>query len=298
MPLISLLVLYPPLSGVKSKNTTPYPGDLGPLTVYNAHVSLERVGNQEGDGGYVIAKSAPSAYDAFISGGVQYDTSFENAWAELYHIPQQANNSKFWGIAFDGSVERAPELPKAIEFRSEMVGFGEPISVCVKHFGQDDECENRLVPQNDLGDILRTQRNVFVKLDIEGAEWAWFHNAPEPWIQNMKQITMEVHGLGQDGYGTTKKQKLKILSRLTKSHILIWVHTNNYSDPADSGTVAGVPIASAVEMTWIRKDMVPADMVPVRATSPIPGHLDRPNGKHLPDVPMNHPPWRCRGAVC
>lgn len=57
----------------------PYFGAIGPLTVYQAGLPMMRVGKFS-DGGYVVASLGRNAYDLYLAGGVNDDTSFDLAF--------------------------------------------------------------------------------------------------------------------------------------------------------------------------------------------------------------------------
>ena len=123
------------------------------------------------------------------------------------------------GFAFDGTVKEVPPLPPSITFVSEMIGFtseeeeeeelidgnrdgttqkgknkGRNMEVCVKRVASDKRCRKESVPVNDLSFLFRRPdvQNVFLKLDIEGAEWEVLQNMPDEWIEKVKQMTLEV----------------------------------------------------------------------------------------------------------
>ena len=71
---------------------------------------------------------------------------------------------------------------------------GRNMEVCVKRVASDKRCRKESVPVNDLSFLFRRPdvQNVFLKLDIEGAEWEVLQNMPDEWIEKVKQMTLEV----------------------------------------------------------------------------------------------------------
>ena len=57
------------------------------------------------------------------------------------------------GFAYDGTIDAAPEMPDRLTWVRQNIGFGDCLA--------------------DLTDRIQSARNVFLKLDIEGAEWDW-----------------------------------------------------------------------------------------------------------------------------
>lgn len=66
-----------PYAGIDIRE--PFPGPLAPLTVYDPALPLVRVG-RDADGGYAVASLGRHAYDLYLAGGVERDTSFDRSF--------------------------------------------------------------------------------------------------------------------------------------------------------------------------------------------------------------------------
>lgn len=162
------------------------------LKVYNIG-NKTRIG-QDGDGGYCILLQ--NNYDLLLSGGIAYDTSFEDHFLKLY--------DNIVCEAFDGSINSIPENSnKKIHFTKKFIGF--------------DNNNN----YTNCHHIINKYNDIFVKMDIEEGEYDFFRSLSEKQIQKFKQIVLEVH------FPNTIR-RWNLLNKLAKTHYLIHVHGNNF----------------------------------------------------------------------
>lgn len=135
------------------------------LTTYEVDLPKKRWGGDH-DGGYVVVTNLPVKYDAFISGGVAGDNSFE--------LDALRDNPDLVCDAYD--INPCPGLyhPRY-------------------HFTQ--------APVNL--DVLKTGhvKNALVKLDIEGAEFELFEHLHPSFRRNIAMMTIEWHGVGRQDFG-------------------------------------------------------------------------------------------------
>ena len=166
--------------------------DIDDLKVY--HIDKKTRIGKPGDGGYCILLQ--NSYDVLLSGGISYDTSFEEQFLQKY------NNIKC--EAFDGSINSLPKNSnKKINFTKKFIGF--------------DNNNN----YTNCHDIINNYNDIFLKMDIEGGEYDFFRSLTEKQIQKFKQIVLEVH------FPNTIR-RWEMLNRLAKTHYLIHVHGNNF----------------------------------------------------------------------
>ena len=59
-----------------------------------------------------------------------------------------------------------------------------------------------------------------IKMDIEGAEFAWFDSLNESQVQCIQQMVIEIHS-------PFDEKKWKLLNRISLSHWLVHLHPNN-----------------------------------------------------------------------
>lgn len=214
------------------------------LVTYTPRSAKRRVGRLK-DGGYVIVSGL--CYDALISCGINNEVSFEGDLCALYPgMP---------GFAFDGTVDCPAEMPPQIKFYKHNIGPA-----------------NNAATTN-LKPFLEHYQNVFMKMDIEGHEWAWLLCLEPQHMRAMKQIVMEVHDLWDADSLASADQKEAALRKLAQTHYLVHVHGNNYAKCR-----RGMPCV--LELTYVRKDV---GVLSLNETPfPIPG-LDFPNNPKKKD---------------
>lgn len=243
----------------------PYPGLAGSLTVFRIEgLELIRVG-ATADGGYIIADLGPNAYDFYLGGGIRDDTTFDNALAKHHNIN---------GLVFDASIDECPPLPSGVKWIRKFIGFQGGSSF------------------DDLTSYLSAHQDIFMKIDIENAEWDWFKELDPKLLQNVKQMTMEVHyPCGDPPVFDDRDERIYrmgVLEKLAKTHYLIWAHGNNWQGVCN---VEGTMVPIALELTYIRKDAIPVGSSVRRNTAYLPTALDLPNRVGYPDILLNYPPF-------
>ena len=175
-----------------------------------------RLGVQR-DGGYVIVDGYD--YDFLISGGVGPDISFEFDFMERYKIN---------GVVLDGTVE-APNLPEGLTFVKKNIG------------SSNNEHLSNLV------EYIQDYNNIFLKLDIEGAEWDLLTSDFGNHLSKIKQITIEIH------YAFSNNPKiLQSLELLSKTHHIAHIHENNNCHTFFN--IGGNNYPEVLELTLLRKD--------------------------------------------
>jgi len=230
------------------------------LKVYNYGNKL-RLGNFN-DGGYVIAHVF-DGYDCYISAGVSNEESFSRDFINLYNM----NRSNSY--AFDGTILSYPkQYTRKINFiRKNIAPYSSKKTA-------------------NLSNLISMYNNIFLKMDIEGAEYPWLLSLSNEQLQKFKQITMEFHGINDDSWGTNYNDKIQCFKKLSETHYLIHIHANNYDSVT---TLDGKPIPNVVELTYINKSFVNEDLPPNKM--PMPCKLDRPNNLLKPDINLCFEPF-------
>jgi len=219
---------------------------------------------QPGDGGYVIADLQDNEYDCYISAGVADEESFTREFLSYNSIDNTSLN-KGNCFAFDGTIQNYPEkYSKEIQFFRKNIGI--------------ENSDNT----TNLEDILRKYYKIFLKMDIEGWEYPWLTNIDHVLLKNIKQVTMEFHGINDDSWGSARSIKIECLRRLSKSHYLIHAHGNNYS-----GVTNGIP--DVIELTYVNKNCF--EKVPNLNKAELPSKLDHPNYSQKQDYNLNFYPF-------
>lgn len=233
------------------------------LLTYEPFDTKIRLGNKK-DGGYVIVKEENPHYDLFLSCGVSDDVSFEVDFCKEFPGVK--------GYAFDGTIEAPPiDLPPQIEFVKKNIGLEDTDNVTT------------------LKELIRTHKNIFLKMDIETHEWNWFLSLSPLELSNIKQIVCEFHGVF-DGfnneYNPHPLTRVKSMQLISFTHNIVHMHENNCSpyvftaehgliEPPKDTHVPGIISPHACELTFVRKRDYPIKGL---NTKPFPHEgLDYPN---------------------
>ena len=210
------------------------------------------------DGGYVCGDI--SSYDCYISAGISDEESFSRDFINKYNL------NEYNSFGFDATIKSFP------------YNYTKKISFIKKNIHSFDDDNN-----TNLSFLIQKYNNIFLKMDIEGAEYPWILSMTESQLSKFKQIIIEFHGITDDGYNTPYENKIKCLEKLSKTHYIIHAHGNNYER-----AIYGIP--NVIELTYVNKNYFTS--VPELNTQnlPIKG-LDFPNNSHACDLDLNHYPF-------
>jgi len=221
------------------------------LTVYKSPFPKIRLG-KDYDGGYIIADVPNINYTTFLAGGIETDISFEEDFIKKYP------NVKTY--AFDGTIKKLPKENININFIQKNIGF---------------ENNERIT---NIHEIIDTNENIFVKMDIEGGEIPWVKSLSDKQLNTFEQIVMEFH------YPFSSKE-IEVFDKINKNHYLIHFHANNCCGVRNH---KGVIIPNVFECTYLHKKYFTQS--PELNTDAIPGSLDMKNTKN-DEIFINHPPF-------
>jgi len=213
----------------------------------------------ERDGGYVIADLS-GAYDCYISAGVGREDSFSKAFIEKYGMHE------FNSFGIDSSIEGYPiEYTNSISFiKKNVSGVNNSANTNLKY-------------------LTSIYKDIFLKMDIEGGEYGWISSMNENELSCFRQITIEVHGINNDSWGTPYIVKSNCLKKLASTHYLVHAHGNNAR-----GATNYIP--NVFELTYIRKNEFSTS--PMLNTVPLPDtRVDFPNNVNRPDHPLGMKPF-------
>ena len=146
------------------------------------------------NGGYVIADNIQ--YDLFLSCGISSDINFENCFLDSHQ------NLKC--LVFDGTISSVPKHRNSLKWVNKNIGYFNTRA------------------STNLKDYIKENNNIFLKMDIEGAEFNWIDSMLNSELDKFSQIVLEVHW-PFDNY------RCKMLEKIAETHYCIHVHGNNYS---------------------------------------------------------------------
>jgi FkbM family methyltransferase len=211
------------------------------------------------DGGYVIADISGN-YDCYISAGVGREESFTRDFLSRYSM----NEFNTFGI--DASIDEYPsEYTNNISFIKKNISGTNTVST------------------TNLSSLMNMFSNIFIKIDVEGAEYPWIESLSTENLKKFKQIVMECHGINNDSWGHPFSMKKGCLEKLSKTHYLVHAHGNNAR-----GTTHYIP--NIIELTYVRKDIFDKEPPLNTRALPIEG-LDFPNNANRPDHTLSIPPF-------
>lgn len=210
-----------------------------------AAADLVRLGPPS-DGGYVVSRSAVMAARHLISGGLSDDWAFEAAFRERNPVPVTVYDGTmgwtFWisqawqGILQSPSGERLRNVTRYLTYRRFFTQPG--VRHVTRNLTATGAGASSLVQAIDRV----PEGNVFVKLDIEGGEYALLGSLLAR-RERIAGLVMELHLIG-----THEAQIWQFIKQLN-THLLTFVRANN------AGGVDGIGRPRIVEMTWTRRDL-------------------------------------------
>lgn len=216
-----------------------------PLTVFESPYEKRRIG-RDNDGGYVVCTGEPMKCSALISAGVNDDISFEEAFLKEHNVPC---------FAFDGTVDKFPDSSYPIQF------FKQNIDV-----------------NQNLHHLINKFDSVFIKMDIEGAEFEWIQSLSKEHLDKINQIVIEFH-FPFDGH------KWACIDKLASTHWLVHLHPNNC---CGTRQYDGYTVPCVFECTFISKKF--ASQLELNK-KPIPDIIDQANAIDIEDIKLSGTPY-------
>lgn len=210
------------------------------------------------DGGYVLGDLNNHHYDCYISAGVSNEESFSRDFINHYKTKKENN------YAFDGTIHDYPyEYTNEIQFNKKNID------------------PNNSETTTNLKYLFEKYNQIFMKMDIEGAEIPWLLSLSSEELSKFKQIVIEFHGITDDGWGSSYDNKIKVFEKLNQTHYIIHAHGNNYGH-----TVENIPYV--IELTYVNKNVFTNCPLFHSKNNPLPQpKLDYPNCPDRPDIDMS-----------
>lgn len=222
------------------------------FTVYQSPFEKQRIG-RDNDGGYVICKIPDCKYDCLLSAGICDDISFEeNFLQKVQKVPC---------IAFDGTVDGLPQPNDSIQFVKKNI----------------DRKESDIL--TNLHSYFENFSNVFVKMDIEGAEYKWIQSLKQNHLDSIQQFTIEIHYPFKEGYEF-------LFEKLNSTHALLHLHANC---AGGVHTIEGKNYPGLLECTYVHRKWIQHPLS--LNTDALPGPLDQTNLVGIPDIDLQYPPF-------
>src|SRR5262245_61574128 len=103
------------------------------------------------------------------------------------------------------------------------------------------------LPEMITAEGLDDERNMLLKIDIEGDEWAVLRGASSHLLEKFSQILVELHGMSDFGSHERHLARLYILKSISATHQCVHLHANNW---VDYRIIGGIPVPDVVEATF------------------------------------------------
>jgi len=215
-----------------------------------ANCTLERFGEPH-DGGYVMCAnllgSAKAAYSYGISGYDQWGCDISTRLKVEVHQYDCFN------------LTRPSCAGGKTVFHEECVGAANK----TEEGRLFDSIESQFAKNGHAG------QHLVVKMDVEGAEWDSLMAAPDKVLDQIDQLSIELHGVREERF-------VSVLKRLKQNFYIAHLHFNNYSCQSN---LAPMP-AWAYEVLFVNKRIgVPDTSGKIDASD----SLDAPNNPNVPD---------------
>jgi hypothetical protein len=191
------------------------------LHPWNVGLKKVRVGNRNGDGGYVILDS--NFGSKFILGyGVDKDLSFENEITERFNLT---------GFVFDHTIQEVPNVSERVTYFPEGIGTSNapPLFTLENHV-------SRFVPDGE---------SFILKMDVEGCEWDVLRTAD---LSRVTQLIIELHEM--------QNPPLDVIEKLNENFYLAHIHGNNCHNQPWVQLDRFRKMPRFLECTYVRKDLV------------------------------------------
>jgi len=230
---------------------TAFLAELQPVTLKNC--TLKRFGSAN-DGGYLVCDNLSDGVQSGYSYGVGPNDQMGCDISKRYHVTVHEYD------CFD------PARPKCeggvFKFHNECLA---PRAMRDKNHRVFDSLQNQFAKNGDTG------KRLFVKIDIEGAEWEALLATPDAVLERIDQIPMEMHVFK----GVTPLH-LQVIKKLKKLFYVVNLHYNNFACNPTMKPLRG----TAFEVLLVNKRLGELD-----ASAPQPAPMSPLNAPDKPDAP-------------
>jgi hypothetical protein len=240
---------------------------------------LRRYG-RNGDGGYVLPAAAFQRADALLTFGLDFDWSFERAFAAAHadapiHVydptvgPRRFISAGFWALL--GASYSRREWAKFRACCDYFVFFRFPVKHCREWIGAGAGCTGVAAAAARMPDA----RRLVLKVDIEGSEYEILEQIVNL-SDRMEVLAIEFHHIAAHADAIAN-----FAARLNATHVVAHLHGNNYAPPCPDGS-----LPTSIEVVFVRRTAEEIDEY--AGDLPRPG-LDYPNTSKRADVVIRRP---------
>ena len=213
----------------------------------------------------MLYEPALSNIDVLYSYGIENDITFEKEFCTTYGSIARL---------YDHTIEKLPEEHDYLHYKKEGVGPEKADML--------NTVESHILENGDQ------DKNLLLKMDVEGAEWQTLLQMPEHILKKFQQITIEIHHLGSGNRDVADVElKAAVLNKLRDSFYLYHVHANN------CGAIyiqQGFQCPETLELTYINKDSITVSESTEYNMS-FPHIADNPNNPYKKEIILDYWPF-------
>lgn len=185
---------------------------------------MVRVGRAN-DGGYVMCNDFNSDMHAY-SFGIDDDNSWDMNIRLLGDISV---------YMFDHTIKQVPMFCHGLHWERKGIGVSD----------EKDLLSLASILANN-GDLHN--KNLIIKMDIEGTEWDILESLDVHIIDNFRQMLFEFHNMTDI---SMKEKVIYVLERLNVTHQVAWVHGNNFVFAEKDQDIL---MPDSIEVLYVRRD--------------------------------------------
>lgn len=188
-----------------------------------------RIGNPEGDGGYVLAnrfRPGQKVYSYGVFDEVSFDLDLAKRGLEIF--------------LYDHTIERLVADHPNFTFVREGVA------------ASDTPTRSLYTMEHQIQTNGHDDSDMILKMDIEGMEWEVINQTDSSILRRFEQMVIEMHGLTLLDRRMVHERFVQAMGKLLEDFHIVHVHANNAESVYP---VCGLPIPYLLEVTLIRKDL-------------------------------------------
>ena len=227
------------------------------MKLMSADCPLIRIGNVY-DGGYVMLndfKEGAVAYSFGINDDVSWDKGMADRGYDVY--------------MYDPTIDGLPYENKCFHF------FKQGLAGITDEETSMDTLENFILKNGH-----QNNKNMILKIDIEGFEWEFLYSVTSEILNQFDQILFEFHEMIEPKSIESMSAVLYCLSKLNITHQLVHLHGNNCDF---SVKINGHCFPNAIEATYVNKSKYKLS----EHNGNLPLIIDAPNDRGRDDLNLN-----------
>lgn len=209
------------------------------------------------DGGYAVATQAFDESDVLLGYGIADDITFEEQFSDIYHKRS---------FGFDCGITH-------IAIKNELCHFiPQCIAADTTIYQHQDSTGVVLSYSDQIESLGLEDKKVFLKMDIEGAEYEAFDDILKYHSDNITGIALEIHIFNQEHL----EKAIQLLKNINEKFLLIHAHAIKapFIKMKKTSNLYGC-ISTQIELSFVNKNL--AKEYQVAQSQKHPNKLDYPN---------------------